>query len=56
MNQPTFLLGAVVRHKSGGPRMTVGRIVTRDEVYCQWFVKSSLYSGYFNPNELVVVR
>jgi uncharacterized protein YodC (DUF2158 family) len=57
-NQPKFVVGSVVKLKSGGPDMTV-RSTPRDssDYYdCQWFAGKKLESGRFPTDSLEPVK
>lgn len=42
-----FRPGAIVRLKSGGPRMTVEEVADDGTIRCQWFVGSDVKFSYF---------
>jgi uncharacterized protein YodC (DUF2158 family) len=48
-----FKTGDTVKLISGGPIMTVNKIFSEDEVFCQWFAGKKLESGYFPPDSLI---
>lgn len=47
-----FLPGDVVYLKSGGPAMTVNRIIDATGVECIWFVGNTQNERIFNPETL----
>lgn len=48
-----FKIGDVVYLKSGGPAMTVNRIIEeRDNIECVWFVKNEQKAFIFNAETL----
>ena len=56
-----FAKGDVVQLRSGGPKMTVEKVIEaprRDEelLVCQWFSGSKLQNGSFRPESLVKVE
>ena len=54
MAETKFEVGAVVRLKSGGPRMTVvGRMWGSDQLLCNWFEGVRSHMGSFPAKALV---
>lgn len=53
----TFTIGDIVQLKSGGPKMTISRIVgDREEgitVECQWFVDGDLRQAFFHVYAII---
>lgn len=63
-NNSKFSVGQMVKLKSGGPDMTIERVIGASptlgrptEVYrCQWFAGKKLDHGDFPPESLVAVQ
>jgi uncharacterized protein YodC (DUF2158 family) len=58
MSAPTkFVVGDIVKLKSGGPEMTVHSLpeVPNRSYRCQWFAGKKLESGSFPPESLELV-
>jgi uncharacterized protein YodC (DUF2158 family) len=51
-----FKTGDTVQLKSGGPVMTVEKIISFDEIRCQWFAGKKLESGDFPLDSLIKVN
>ena len=49
-----FNIGDIVQLKSGGPQMTISKIITYEEnIYrCEWFVNDLRHSGIFSGETL----
>jgi len=52
--QTPLELGDKVRHKSGGPVMTV-ELCRRDAVHCVWYEGREAHSASFAPDDLDLV-
>lgn len=50
-----FKIGASVKLKTGGPRMTISRI-EGDQAYCVWFWRNETKGVLFPLADLVLVR
>jgi uncharacterized protein YodC (DUF2158 family) len=48
--------GSVVRLKSGGPTMTVTKMLSGGQAHCKWFDDKTLLQGDFPPVSLVSVN
>ena len=54
----SFAVGSIVKLKSGGPEMTVQKVMNLTEdtyLRSQWFAGKKLESGNFPPDSLEVV-
>ncbi len=52
-----FEVGELVQLKSGGPSMTVRKVIGEDPViWCQWFSGNKLNEGRFAPDSLEKVK
>jgi uncharacterized protein YodC (DUF2158 family) len=55
-----FKVGDIVTLKSGGPRMTVQRVIEKSDrqpdeiIECQWFDKNTLKEASFPPDSLKI--
>ncbi|MPQ69536.1 MULTISPECIES: DUF2158 domain-containing protein [unclassified Pseudomonas] len=51
-----FMIGDIVKLKSGGPNMTVKAYRASADIYtCQWFAGKKLEQGEFRPHGLTIV-
>jgi len=48
----SFKIGDVVRHKCGGKKMTINRVLKNGRVECVWFEDTSLLKKTFLPDAL----
>jgi uncharacterized protein YodC (DUF2158 family) len=48
--------GSVVRLKSGGPTMTVTKMLSGGQAHCKWFDDKTLLQGDFPPVSLVSIN
>ena len=56
--QAKFVVGNIVKLKSGGPDMTIQTIpskISGDLYYCQWFAGKKLESGRFPADSIELV-
>ncbi|MGG4604257.1 YodC family protein [Paenalcaligenes sp. Me131] len=52
----SFVVGDIVKLKSGGPEMTVKIVSEEHQIYtCQWFAGKKLEQGQFPGDSLVEV-